>query len=212
MLFRGVLVSSILFAIALVIAVIFFLSARAQTRAALANELRALTALSSVALQEGRSNQAAQLALAAWPRDERDQHPRLETTLRSLSQAVSLGKLYVHKWRHNGPVVGALLMNNETRILSWSDDGTLRLWDVATGQQIGPAMKHGDTVVGPLLMNNETRILSWSTGTVSRDGDHTLRLWDVATGQQIGPAMKHDGRVFGALLMNSETRILSWSL
>jgi hypothetical protein len=25
---------------------------------------------------------------------------------------------------------GARLMNNETRILSWSDDHTLRLWDV----------------------------------------------------------------------------------
>ena len=31
--------------------------------------------------------------------------------------------------KHNGPVFGALLMNNETRILSWSDDHTLRLWD-----------------------------------------------------------------------------------
>jgi hypothetical protein len=26
------------------------------------------------------------------------------------------------------------------RILSWSEDKTLRWWDVATGQQIGPAM------------------------------------------------------------------------
>jgi WD40 repeat protein len=31
---------------------------------------------------------------------------------------------------------------DERRILSWSSDQTLRLWDVATGQQIGPAMKH----------------------------------------------------------------------
>ena len=84
-----------------------------------------------------------------------------------------------------------LLTKDETRILSWSDDSTLRLWDVATGQQIGPAMKHDGPVNGALLTKDETRILSWSD-------DHTLRLWDVATGQQIGPAMKHDGTVMGA--------------
>jgi hypothetical protein len=34
---------------------------------------------------------------------------------------------------------GALLTKDEQRILSWSTD--LRLWNAATGEQIGPAMK-----------------------------------------------------------------------
>ena len=84
------------------------------------------------------------------------------------------------------------LLKDETRILSWSDEHTLRLWDVATGQQIGPAMKHDGWVYGAVLTKDETRILSWSD-------DKTLRLWDVATGQQIGPAMKHDDNVIGAV-------------
>jgi hypothetical protein len=46
---------------------------------------------------------------------------------------------------------GALLTKDETRILSWSEDKTLRVWDVATGQEIGPAMKHDDSVYGGLL-------------------------------------------------------------
>jgi hypothetical protein len=37
---------------------------------------------------------------------------------------------------------------DETRILSWFDD-KLRLWDVATGQQIGPAMKHDGRNASP---------------------------------------------------------------
>ena len=40
--------------------------------------------------------------------------------------------------RHDGPVWGALLTGDEDRILSWSEDNTLRLWDAATGQPIGP--------------------------------------------------------------------------
>ena len=99
---------------------------------------------------------------------------------------------------------GALLSRDESRILSWSDDKTLRLWDAATGQQIGPAMKHDGSVSGALLSRDESRILSWS-------GDKTLRLWDAATGPQIGPAMRHDDSVYGALLSRDERRILSWS-
>jgi hypothetical protein len=73
--------------------------------------------------------------------------------------------------KHDDVVRDALLTKDETRILSWSNDNTLRLWDVATGQQIGPAMKHDFIVNGALLTKDEMRILSWSA-------DKTVRLWD----------------------------------
>jgi WD40 repeat protein len=73
--------------------------------------------------------------------------------------------------KHHAAVRGALLTKDETRILSWSSDNTVRLWDVTTGQPIGPAMKHDDWVIDALLTKDETRILSWSS-------DNTLRLWN----------------------------------
>ena len=90
------------------------------------------------------------------------------------------------------------------RILSWSHDKTLRLWDAATGAPIGPAMRHEGSVSGALFSRDESRILSWST-------DGTLRLWDAATGAPIGPAMKHEDSVNGALFSRDDRRILSWS-
>jgi hypothetical protein len=51
-------------------------------------------------------------------------------------------------------------MKNEARALSWSDDTTLRLWNLTTGNQIGPAMRHDGWVSGALLMKDETRALS----------------------------------------------------
>jgi WD40 repeat protein len=89
--------------------------------------------------------------------------------------------------RHDGAVIGALLIDGGRRILSWSWDKTLRLWDAATGAQIGPAMRHDEVVMGALLLDDGRRILSWSY-------DKTLRLWDAATGRQIGPAMRPRGR------------------
>ena len=57
------------------------------------------------------------------------------------------------------------LPSPDARILSWSGDHTVRLWDVATGQQIGPGMKHDCWGLGAVLTKDETRILSWSKTT-----------------------------------------------
>ena len=109
--------------------------------------------------------------------------------------------------------LGAIADKDGQRILSRSSDSTLRLWDAATGRQIGPGMKHDlpkmpeefvETVGMDAMFDGDgRRILSWST-------DSTLRLWDAATGQQIGPAMKHD-KVTGAMFDEGGRRLLSWS-
>jgi hypothetical protein len=180
--------------------------ADSQRKIATANESHALTALSRVAIENHRPVDAAKLALAAWPQTVRswDARPRLEMTLRTLSLAMRADPWFIHEMRHTDVVFGAILTKDERRILSWSKDGTLRLWDVATGQQVGPAMRHEAAVYGALLTKDEQRIISWSE-------DATLRLWDVATAQQIVPAMKHEDWVNGARLSGDEQSILSWS-
>jgi WD40 repeat protein len=100
--------------------------------------------------------------------------------------------------KHQG-VEGAFLTKDEQRILSWGGD-ELRLWDAATGRQIGPAMKH-QGVKGALSTKDEQRIVSW--------GRDELRLWDAATGQQIGPAMQ-GADVEGTLVTRDGRRIVSW--
>jgi energy-coupling factor transporter ATP-binding protein EcfA2 len=177
---------------------------RRLAQLALANESRALSALSRVALSRHYAADSLKLALAALPRNLTDKRPRLETALEAISEALSTERIASREIVHKGVVRGAQLSKDERRILSWSDDKTLRLWDAATGQQIGPDMRHDGLVYGAQLSKDERRILSWSA-------DKTLRLWDAATGQQIGPAMRHDGRVHGAQLSKDEHRILSWS-
>ncbi len=104
---------------------------------------------------------------------------------------------------HEGPVGGVRLTSDQKRILSWSDDGTLRIWDALRAHQLGPAMAHTGAINGAVFTADDRRILSWSV-------DGTLRLWDAASGRQIGPDMRHQGAVAGALLAKSQRRVLSW--
>ena len=127
------------------------------------------------------------LALAAWPKGGgKSGRPMLAETIRSLALSFEQHPP-VAVMRHEGPVNGALFDQDGRRILSWSRDNTLRLWDAATGAAIGAPMRHENSVNGALFGKDERRILSWSE-------DNTLRLWDAATGAPIGAPMRHEIR------------------
>lgn len=91
-----------------------------------------------------------------------------------------------------------------TRVLTWSDDNSARIWDVKTGIQVGQSIVHNKNVSGARFNSDGTKILTWSE-------DGTARLWDAHSGRQIGPALVHKGWVRGALFNYDETKILTWS-
>src|SRR5262249_54025571 len=77
-------------------------------------------------------------------------------------------------------VLGAQFSADEKRILSWSEHGSLRLWDATNSQPIGVPMLHqaGQGVGGAQFSADGKTILSWSM-------DHTARLWKADDGQPI---------------------------
>ena len=74
--------------------------------------------------------------------------------------------------KHDSIVSGAAFTKDETRILTWSGDGTARLWEAKDGSPIGQPMKHDSDVYGAAFTKDETRILTWSH-------DGTVRLWNI---------------------------------
>jgi hypothetical protein len=96
--FRGLAASSLLLFMATLVATLFYLSASDDARRDVANESRALSALSRAALEDGHPNQAAKLALAAWSREAVESHFRLESTLQNLSRALSTGWRSLTAW------------------------------------------------------------------------------------------------------------------
>jgi WD40 repeat protein len=102
---------------------------------------------------------------------------------------------------HTDSVGGARVLA-DGRILSWSDDKTLRIWDSNSGKCLTVLEGHTNRVNGTLILN-EGRFLSWSE-------DKSLRLWDNNSGQCLAILEGHSMRVNGALVL-SDGRILSWS-
>jgi WD40 repeat protein len=96
------------------------------------------------------------------------------------------------------------------RLVSGSNDNTVRQWDAETGQQIGaPLTGHTDIVTSVAYRPDGRRLVSGSE-------DYTLRQWDAETGEQIGaPLTGHtDGvrsvayRPDGRLVSGSEDATL----
>ena len=86
------------------------------------------------------------------------------------------------------------------RILSWSRDGTLRLWDRSTGTSLTTLSSDSGAVTGVLVQDD--RILSWSAAR--------LQLWDSRSGNLLGVFEGHVRSIEGAFFLEGG-RIVSWS-
>jgi WD40 repeat protein len=80
---------------------------------------------------------------------------------------------------HTNTILGAAFSPDGNTLASAGGDGTVRLWQPATGQQIGQLTGHTGPVAAVTFSPDGTTIMSagW---------DRTIRQWNVGTRQQIG--------------------------
>ena len=96
-------------------------------------------------------------------------------------------------------MTGAEFSQDGSRVLTWSDDHTVRVWDANNGSQL-VQLKHGDDVAGASFDQQQRRVLTWCA-------DDSVRLWDVRTGNQL---VEFQGAGRGAAFSRDESRVLSW--
>lgn len=82
---------------------------------------------------------------------------------------------------HDDSVMGSAWNVDETRILTWAHDGTIRVWDASTGEELmmyAPADESFRTPIEHAQWNaDETQILASGS-------DGSVRVWDAISGEE----------------------------
>jgi WD40 repeat protein len=107
---------------------------------------------------------------------------------------------------HEGVVHSVAVSADGSRIASGGEDGTIRVWDTASGAAVGePLRGHEGQVRSVALSADCSRV-------VSGGWDGTVRVWDVATGMTVGePLRGHKECVYLVAASASGSRIVSSS-
>jgi hypothetical protein len=98
------------------------------------------------------------------------------------------------------PVLALALSPDGRHVVSGSDDRTLRLWELATGQPVGAPWKgHGGEILSVAFSPDGQHVVSGSD-------DRTLRLWEMASGQPVGAPWEGHSAYFRSVAFSPDGR------
>jgi WD40 repeat protein len=98
-----------------------------------------------------------------------------------------------------GSPVNAMAMVDSRRAVSGSYDGTLRVWDLETGQTLRTLEGHTASVKAVAVVN--------SRSAVSGSYDGTLRVWDLETGQTLRTLEGHTASVWAVAVVDGRRAV-----
>ncbi|WP_146066313.1 WD40 repeat domain-containing protein, partial [Candidatus Venteria ishoeyi] len=105
---------------------------------------------------------------------------------------------------HTDRVFAVAYSPDGSRIVSGSDDTSLKIWDAKTGVELNTLSKHSDSVNAVAYSPDGSRI-------VSASGDNTLKIWDANTGIELMTLSGHTDSVNAVAYSPDGNRIISGS-
>ncbi|NUQ65476.1 MAG: DUF4062 domain-containing protein, partial [Pirellulales bacterium] len=105
---------------------------------------------------------------------------------------------------HEGAVWCVAFSPGGDRIVSGSEDKTVRVWDATSGAELAVLRGHEDYVRGVAFSPGGDRIVSGSD-------DKTVRVWDASGGAELALLRGHEHYVFGEVFSADGDRIVSRS-
>lgn len=133
---------------------------------------------------------------------ERPHRLRLASVLNELPELHAL-------WFHDGLIQHAAFSRDGARVATASYDGTVRVWGLADGRELGPPRWHTNQLPGIDLLFHVG--FSPDGLRVVSAGNHNARMWEVDSGRFIGRPLAHTNEVRFARFSPDGTRVLTAS-
>jgi WD40 repeat protein len=94
-------------------------------------------------------------------------------------------------------VYGMVLSGDDSWLVTGGDDGTARMWSVATGKLVQAYGRHEKGGISAVALSTDLKLVA--TG----GNDETARLWDAQTGKEVHVFKGHKSRVNGVALSHN---------
>lgn len=91
--------------------------------------------------------------------------------------------------RHNSGVILTCMTADGTQAVTGSRDGDLKIWDTATGKQVGKTMTSQHGTVNDIAVTLDGRRV------ISASGDQCLIVWDMGTQEKLSVLAGHTGSI-----------------
>jgi len=105
---------------------------------------------------------------------------------------------------HNGLVICASFSVDSARIFAVCQDGTVKVWDAASGAPLSQPLRHKDMI--------ENVSFSPDGGRIVTVRDRIARIWDITVGSPLGNLLVHEDDVISAIFSPDGTRIVTTSV
>ena len=106
---------------------------------------------------------------------------------------------------HSDGVIAMAITPDGKRIVSGSDDKTIKIWDSASGDELMTLRGHDDWISSVAFSPDGKRIISGS-------GDNTIKVWNSVTGAELMTLRGHSDDVYGIAISPDGKRIASGSI
>eukprot|EP00656_Telonema_subtile_P034043 TRINITY_DN38178_c0_g1_i1.p1 TRINITY_DN38178_c0_g1~~TRINITY_DN38178_c0_g1_i1.p1 ORF type:complete len:425 (+),score=90.41 TRINITY_DN38178_c0_g1_i1:3-1277(+) len=126
------------------------------------------------------------LISVVYPKELMEEQAEAQATARGAEVAALYGRSQV-MCGHSKAVVGMKMLGQGDILVSGTDGGGIKIWDVGTKHQL-QSMAHGSGVSSLAMLPDQVSVASGSA-------DGTIRIWHVQTGQVLYKLIGHSGRV-----------------
>ncbi|ETO35956.1 NB-ARC domain-containing protein, partial [Reticulomyxa filosa] len=111
---------------------------------------------------------------------------------------------YAYLEGHSKGVIGIQFSPDKTKILSYSEDHTIRIWDTSSRKQLHILEGYSNRISRVRFSHDGSKIVSCLS-------DKTIRIWDIFSGQQIQLLEGHSGFVNSIEFSSDDSKIVSCS-